>query len=116
MEALLRVVRLHLEPDLDVVVRVRANDKVDIVPVSEQSPLNVCNRLRQMLSVLLPQLLVPMTGNEVAIELLAVLDPLRAQNFEVVRFIRIILHQVTDSRGLNIVCVVLGLEIFTMED
>jgi len=69
-----------------------------------------------MLTVLLPKLLVSVTRDEVSVKFLAVLDPLGAQYFEVICLVGIILHKVTDSSGLNIVCVVLRLEVLVMED
>ena len=42
---------LNLEAQLNVVIWVGADDEVDIVPVSEQTSLDIANSLRQMLPV-----------------------------------------------------------------
>ena len=44
----------HLEAEFNVVVRVRADNEVNVVPVGEETALDVGNSFRQMLSVEFP--------------------------------------------------------------
>lgn len=93
------------EAHLNVVLRVRSNNEVDVAPIRQQPPLNVAHRIRQVLSVNFPQTLVPMAVDKVAIQLLAVVDPLRTQYLKSICFVRVILCEIAHRSY----CVVVGL-------
>lgn len=54
MEALRCVRGSDLEPNFDVVVRVRPYDEVNVVPIGQQASFDVSDSLRQILTIDLP--------------------------------------------------------------
>lgn len=80
------VLRHDREPQLNVVFRIRSNDKVNVIPVCQQPSLYVANNFRQVFAVNIVQVPVSVSCNKVAVQLLRIVHPLRTQNLKVVGF------------------------------
>ena len=85
--------RSHGESQLDVVLRICANNEVDVGPVCEEATFDVTDNVWQSLSVDTFEGLVCLRSHEITVQLFGVIDPPSSQDFKSIGFIRVVFAQ-----------------------